>query len=236
MRCHFVVSAEIQRLEFADTLLQIVKGIDLDPVTKIGDIISSAQEKELLQIIRKVKLRESGFLSDGRKELLVELPLTGEILDLITPTDIKPGEPVVQRYCPCCGQPWPKGRPVPAGLNLLIKDEVKEEYTGIVFDCSSFLFKPVLFPRVINESGDIIYDLSFADRSQVVSCGLVNYLHGDDQLLVNERVGKKPLRVKVIKILNGNLVITNRDGKIVHGSKRNLDLLRQCRVSVIAGY
>lgn len=231
----FVVDQRTTVYDFATDLFEIISDINLDSRSKIEDIITSDQKEAVAKILKQAKVTEIGFLSDGTKDVLVEVPITGQILDILTPKDFEVGRPVVQRYCPFCGQPWPKDRSVPPGITLLIKDEIKETFTGIIIDCSSFDLKPVLFPRIVDESGHLIYGLSFANRSQVIESGLIIYLTADDQLLVNERIGNHPLRIKAKRVIGGDIIIADRDARKIHGSRANLDLLKKCRVAVISG-
>jgi len=230
----FAVSQKETSYDFSNPLFDIIEEIYLDSRSQVKDIINSREKAEILKILRKAKIKSIGFLTDGGREITVEVPIVGAILDLLTPHDIGIGQPVVQRYCPFCGQPWPKGRPVPSGISLLIKDEIKETFTGIVFDCSRMDLRPALFPRIINESGQLVYGLPFAARNYIIDSGLAAYLSGDDQLLVSDRIGNHPLRIKPLKVVGSDIIISDRDGRRVHGSEGNLDLLRQCRVVIIS--
>lgn len=231
----FVVDQKATNYDFTVDLFKVIRDINVDSKSRVSDIITSEEKDEIIGILRQPKIKKVTFLTDGTKEIVVEVPITGQILDLLTPKDVKVGQPVVKRYCPFCGQPWPEGRPVPPGITLLIKDEIKETFTGVIIDASSFDLRPVLLPRIIDESGHLIYGLPFADRSQVIGYGLLTYLSADDQLLVNERIGNHPLRIKAKGVTGGDIIISNRDARKVHGSKANLGLLKKCRVIVISG-
>ncbi|HIE06062.1 MAG TPA: hypothetical protein EYP58_04600 [bacterium (Candidatus Stahlbacteria)] len=196
-------------------------------------MVGSAQKRTIYKVLKGITPEEVGFLTDGRKEILYEVNLTGEIMAQLIPEFSPSLDLVVPRYCPCCSQPWPKGRPIPEGVTLIIKDEVKKTYSGIIIDASAFKFEPPLFLRIRDKSGHLIYSLSFAERDQVVMNGLVSYLAGDDHLLTHDRVGSRPLRIRALNFIDGDLVISDRDGRLMHGSKHNIELMRQCRVVVI---
>ncbi len=193
------------------------------------------REQKLLNILNEYRIVDQHYLTDGRIEYVYQLPLNNKIISLLLP-EIKPVKLIVPMLCPCCGQDWPQKKPVPEGLELVPKEIESTEYTGIIIDCRGFKIVPCLFPKISNELSEEVYSINFADLRYVIERGLVLYSTKD--LYNNQRVGYNPLRIKALSVTGlkpTNIKISSFDARRIHGSKKNLELIKECRVAIIFG-
>ena len=212
----------------------------VDHETKVSDKLKNSPEKEeeLNEFIRKNIRVDSHYLSDGTVEVSGEIPLNRNVRDLFISRPPGKGSPIVRIMCPLCGQPWPKGKAVPEGFENIINtaDPRDVDHSGLVIYVKDLLFLPCLAPRIINEDGRVIYDLSFADLSRVMHSGLMSYHGSGDDPEIRERAGKSPLTISAVGVAGMNrtdLVISIADSRLVHSSFHNLNLLSQCKVAVV---
>lgn len=128
------------------------------------------------------------------------------------------------------------GRQGPPGLELIPQQIESMEYTGVIIDCRGFKLTPCLFPKVYNDLSEEVYSINFANLNQVVDGGLVLYATKD--LYNNRRIGYSPLRIRAIGVVGENqtdIKISSFDARRIHGSKKNIELLKECRVAIIFG-
>jgi len=178
---------------------------------------------------------KQNYLTDGSIEYVYHLSLTNKIMAHLLPktSSVKL---VVPMLCPCCRQEWPDGKPVPQGLELVPKQIESTTYTGIVIDCRDFDLKPCLFPSIYNDMLEEVYSVSFADQNSIINRGLVLYTTRD--LYKNPRIGQNPLRIQAIDIIGKagtDIKISGPDARRIHGSKNNIELLKECRLAIIFG-
>ncbi len=193
------------------------------------------QESALDKLIFKSPRMSQNYLTDGSIEYASQLSLIPKILNLLMP-ETEPVKFVVPMLCPCCGQPWPKGRPIPDGLQLIPQEITSTNYTGIIIDARGLGVKPCLFPRIYNESMNEVHSVNFAEIHNIIENGVV--LYSRTELHNNSRIGNNPLRIEAIGVMGKNLSdikISSSDARLIHGSKNNLKLLKECRVAIIIG-
>lgn len=176
------------------------------------------------------------YLSDGSVSVEYSFPLTGPVLAQLLPKT-GGGKLLGRLACPCCGQPWPEGKEVPAGLKLVPYDNGSAPaYTGILIDCRGLGFKPALFPRVVNEHDQEVYGPGFVREKELAVQGMVGYYHSRVEAVAAERIGASPLVVRAIGVAGTNScdpVVSAYDAARIHGSKSNIELLAQCKVGFL---
>lgn len=223
------------RAEVAKNLKSELYILQYDENKNIGDFLNVNLNREtlLLQLLNESPVINQRYLTDGSVEYVTEFLLTGKIIALVLP-EIKPVKLVVPMLCPYCGQEWPKDRTVPSGLELIPKEIESSEYTGIIIDCRNLKFNPSLFPKIYNELSDEVYSINFADPRCVLDGGLCLFTTKD--LYNNSRIGYNPLRIQAMGVTGDkltNIKISSFDARRIHGSKKNLALLKECRVAII---
>jgi hypothetical protein len=232
-----IKSSDTDQANLASRLKNELYELTYDENQTVADFLkfSFDRETKLDALVSEYSIVEQHYLTDGSMEYQYQLPLTNKIMALLLP-ETKPVKLVVPMLCPCCGQDWPSGRPVPEGVELMPKQIESVEYTGIIIDCRGFNLVPCLFPKIYNDMQQEIYSVNFADLHQIVESGLVQYSTQD--LYNNPRTGYNPLRIRAVGIAGTkmtNIRISSFDARRIHGSRKNLQLLKECRVAIIFG-
>lgn len=119
-------------------------------------------------------------------------------------------------------------------------------YTGIIIDARGSLSvqgefvkkkgEPCFFPKIWDETMELLYERNMTDASVARSGGIVAYDFSDDESRYLDRVGNDPLRIKARKIYGMNPtdpVISRNDALKVLSVPENLALLRQGKVVIL---
>ncbi len=221
----------------SELLYQDLKGIFYDANQTISEFLQADYERQtkLLRIITQYQTVNRNYLTDGGIENVYRISLTDKIMALLIPPLVKV-RLSVPMLCPCCGQEWPQGKALPPGIELTPKEIDSGNYSGIIIDCRGLPLTPALFPVIYNEIGDEICSVNFADPNYVIEIGL--FMYATQEPYNNPRIGYNPLRVRAIGITGKNMTdikISSFDARRIHGSIKNLQLLKECRVAVIFG-
>lgn len=190
---------------------------------------------QISDLLSEYRIPKQNYLTDGSIEYVYHLPVTNKIMFFILPKT-SAVELVVPMLCPLCGQEWPEGKKIPPGVELIPRQIEKNTYTGIIIDCRGLNLKPCLFPKIYNDMMAEIYSVNFADQNFIIDQGLIKYSMQD--LNNDPRIGHNPLRIQATEVTGNaktDIKISGSDAQRIHGSKNNLDLLRECRIAVIFG-
>ena len=209
-----------------------------DETHTVGEYLQDHQDsKNRLQgMFLEYRSLTKSYLTDGTVEYVYHLPLKNLILATLIPK-ARPVKLTVPMLCPCCGQDWPVGKPIPDGTELIPKQIEPVEYSGIIIDCRNIGFSPCLFPRVADNAGNVIYSVNFAHSNAVIEEGLTLFTSKSTASIA--RTGKTPLRIKALGVTGDNktdIIISTADALRIHGSQNNIDLLKECRVVIIADF
>jgi len=227
-------------------LLESVKGIALSSETTVrnsmveNDVISTRVEGILKGF---TQIGEPKYLSDGSVEVTVEIPLSGALTDAILPQNFGGGQFMAtgQPLCPTCGQPWPAGKPVPPGVQLIQPSGTGMQasgvaYTGLIVIAKGLGVRPAMAPKILDESGKEIYGSKFVDRKWAVEMGMVGYDKDVNRARTNDRVTNNPLVVTAVKTSGPNkadVVLSAADAMAVHSAATNQNFLDKCKVMFI---
>lgn len=220
-----------------DLLKKEFNALQYDRDMLVSDFLQTNAQlsSQISSLLLDYRILKQNYLTDGSIEYVYHLTLRNKILARLLPktSSVKL---VVPMLCPCCGQEWPGGKAVPQGLELVPKQIESTMYTGIVIDCRGFNLKPCFFPKIYNEMTEEVYSVSFANQNSIIDRGLVLYTTRD--LLNNPRIGQHPLLIQAIDIIGEartDIKISGPDARRIHGSKNNIELLKECRLAIIFG-
>lgn len=244
---------ERARIAAEEALLRALRQLQLHASARISDAIENGallsakriaiRESELKSLAQTFTIIDTRSMSDMSVEVDVELPLTGELLNLVLPK--KTGELDLQLndtpLCPCCGQPWPEGRIVPEKIKLIMPEEgyTTERgtpFTGLIVDARTVALKAALMPRIVNESGDEIYGPGYVAREVAVEAGVVAYRKDLTTAVKDVRVGAAPLIVRAVNTAGAastDIVVSNIDAKLIHAAAKSQNFLNQCKVIIV---
>ncbi len=227
-------------------LLETIKGVVLTSETLVrnamveNDVIATKVEGILKGFSQ---VGEPKYLSDGSVEVTVEIPLTGALTDAILPGQFGGGQLMAagQPLCPTCGQPWPAGKPVPPGVNLIQSGAYGAQatggvFTGLLIDAKGLGVRPAMAPKILDENGNEIYGSKFVDRKWAVEMGMVGYDKDVNRARSNDRITNNPLIVKALKTTGPNkadIVVSAETAAAIHSAAANQNFLDKCKVMFI---
>lgn len=112
-------------------------------------------------------------------------------------------------------------------------------YTGLIIDAGGLGAGPAMLPKIISESGEILYGGADVSRDYVVKMGLIGYQDSSAKARRLKRVGKNPLVVRAKAVrgrYHADFVLSDADAaKVKAAVGTGHDFLRECRVAAIIG-
>ena len=198
-------------------IFEVVKGIRIDGTTVVGDY--AAENKVIISkiegIVKNAEVVKKEYFSDGTVEVTMEMNFKGGFAQLVLPGEIrslesiKPMSPVKNSY---------------------------SVFTGLVVDARGLGSKPVMSPKILDETGQEVYGSAFVSREYAVQQGMSGYSKDLTAAKSNQRVAGNPLTVKGLRIEgNGHsdIVISNADASRLRSASENLSFMRKCRVIIV---
>lgn len=115
--------------------------------------------------------------------------------------------------------------------------EEPEVYSGgLIIDASGLTLMPAMYPRVVDETGRNIYNVTFANESVVIEHGTVHYRNTISKAKELPDIGSNPLIIKAVGVegtLSADLVITAEDGDKVFQFNEESGCLKKAAVVFI---
>lgn len=225
-------------------LLETVKGINISSETTVRNAMV---ENDVIQtrvqgIVRGYTIVDTRYLSDQSIEVEVEVSMSG-ILDALLPQSFGGGQLLAARpVCPTCGQPWPQGKPVPPGVQLVNPGVGSQAgttggvFTGLVVDTKGLGVMPAMAPKVVDENGNEVYGSKYVSREWAVKQGMVGYDKDVNSARNNQRVTNNPLIIKALRATGSNktdVIVANADAQRIHAAAQHQNFLDNCRVMFV---
>ena len=129
---------------------------------------------------------------------------------------------------------------------LPIETVASRPYTGIVIDARGVLSvqgefveskaEPCFFPKIWDETMDLIYERNMMDAELAKVQGIVTYSWSDDETLYRDIVGLDPMHISARKVYGANRtdpVISRQDALRILSVPENLALLREGKVVIL---
>lgn len=191
-------------------LLETIKGVRIDSETTVVNAMTQSDviQSRVQGFVRGAKVVDKKYFDDGGVEVIIEMPITGELADILLPAT--------------------GGQSVPSAGSPI--------YTGLIIDTKGLELHPAMSPKVIDEEGREVYGSAYVSREFAIQQGIVGYGKDVEVARQNERVANNPIIVKGIKTEgsgNSNVVISSSDATMLRDSSRNLSFLSQCRVMFV---
>ena len=208
---------EDAKLDARLKIFEVVKVISIDGTTVVGDyaaennvIISKIEGK-----VKNAEVVKKEYFSDGTVEVTMEMTFKGGFAQLVLPREIRPLESI---------------KPMAPVKNS------SSVFTGLVVDAKGLGSKPVMSPKILDETGQEVYGSAFVSREYAVQQGMSGYSKDLTAAKNNQRVAGNPLTVKGLRIEgNGHsdIVISNADASRLRSASENLSFMRKCRVVIV---
>ena len=208
---------EDAKLDARLKIFEVVKGIRIDGTTVVGDY--AAENNVIISkiegIVKNAEVVKKEYFSDGTVEVTMEMNFKGGFAQLVLPREIRPLESI---------------KPMAPVKNS------SSVFTGLVVDAKGLGSKPVMSPKILDETGQEVYGSAFVSREYAVQQGMSGYSKDLTAAKNNQRVAGNPLTVKGLRIEgNGHsdIVISNADASRLRSASENLSFMRKCRVVIV---
>ncbi|MEO1171606.1 MAG: hypothetical protein AAFX94_06090 [Myxococcota bacterium] len=175
------------KLDALRNIVEAVKGVRVSGSQSAGDAMASSGtvESKVEGIVRKFKVLDTKYYSDGGVDVIVQVNIDGVL---------------TQTLVPDAGKTSPKA---PSSGDV----------TGVIVNATGVDLTPAIAPEIKDESGKRLYHAGAVDEKAVLKHGIISYNKSLDKAMKDSRVGSKPLVVKAVKSAEGsNLVISVADG------------------------
>lgn len=130
----------------------------------------------------------------------------------------------------------PAPLPVPTSTVVTASPADKTVYTGLIIDATGMGANPAMLPKIVSESGQVIFGTGEIDRNYVVKHGLMGYQRSLEKAKVLDRVGGNPLVVSPLSIRGSNhtdFVVSQSDADRIRMAASRQNFLSQCRVVAV---
>ncbi len=164
---------EDAKLDARLKIFEVVKGIRIDGTTVVGDY--AAENNVIISkiegIVKNAKVVKKEYFSDGTVEVTMEMNFKGGFAQLVLPREIRPLESI---------------KPMAPVKNS------SSVFTGLVVDARGLGSKPVMSPKILDETGQEVYGSAFVSREYAVQQGMSGYSKDLTAAKNNQRVAGNP--------------------------------------------
>ena len=127
---------------------------------------------------------------------------------------------------------------VPSSVELAVSSTTKKalNYTGLIINTKGFDAKPAMYPRILDESGESVYDVASANPNATIEEGLTGYRKSIDAAKQVARIGNNPLIIKAQKIngkYNADIIVSDSDAQKIFQADSKGGILGEAKVVVV---
>jgi hypothetical protein len=193
-------------------LLEAIGQLRLDAGRTVDSLLQGAPDKRqtLEELVAAAEVLQTRYLPHGAVESTVQVALFGRLTALL----------------------WPEtASAAPSGA-----EATSAVYTGLVIDARGLALQPALFPRILDEDGQVLYAPAYVQADVVGQRGYVAYVSALNSPQVEARVGKNPLLLRARRVAGParvDVVMHRADVPQLQLAAIRL-LLAQCRVVIVA--
>lgn len=209
-------------------LLEITKGVQVNSATAIKDftVASDVVDKQIDGLVRNAEVADYQYISDGRAEVKLRIPLYGNLAKIIMPLAMAK---------PSAANPLTEAAPAPA-VKALESPSATIVYTGIIIDARGIQARPAMSPRIFDEDGKKVYSLANVDIEYAIKNGMSGYVRDLTAAQTNQRIGANPITVKAVRTSGpgkSDIIIGNVDAQKVRSTAESASFLKQCKVMIV---
>jgi hypothetical protein len=109
-------------------------------------------------------------------------------------------------------------------------------YTGLIIDASGMGANPAMLPKIVSETGQVLFGTGKIDRNYAIKHGLMGYERNLEKAKVLDRVGGNPLVVSPLSVQGRNhtdFLVSQQDAERIREAAARQDFLSQCRVVAV---
>ena len=215
-------------------LIEIVNGVNVTSETTVSgamfDDVIKTQVQGAIRGARRVG--EPKYLSDTSVEVTYEVKMA-DISRVLLPMAEK--APTLKFEDVTVGAAATPGASVDQGSNA-DSGPTSGGVTGIIIDGKGLGLRPAMSPRIVNQSGSVVYGPGQYSRDYAASNGVVGYAKSIEQAKADPRVQGNPLVIRGSSVSGSSaadLVVSNVDAGKIARADGSAGLLGNCRVMFV---
>lgn len=209
------------KLDALRKALESIKGIKIKAGETVGQKMEAKDgiRSSIEGVIRGFIEKEVRYYSDGGVQRDLVIPIKGEVTKVIMEDEV-PAAPKAPAKTP---EPVKKAEPVaPAAKN-----------TGLVVVAKGFKVIPVLAPKIIDEDGKDVYDVTMVTEGNFDN-GIASYQKDLEKAKTDKKVAAIPMVVNALKSPNSvDLIVSNADAAKIRQVAKAQPFLSQGRVIIV---
>jgi hypothetical protein len=201
----------VAKLDALRNILEAVKGLKVSSdVTIENQIVTNEKMRTKIEgVARGFKVIRTKYYSDGGVDLVVQMPLDGALATSVLSPGAKSGE-------------------------ISVAGEARN--TGLIIDARGMKAIPALGPKVLDESGRLVYGAEVVEQASLESNGVAGYFKDLEAAKTSKRTGATPLVLKALKLAQGSktdVVLSTADADKLRDPNSNLKFLTEGRVIIV---
>jgi hypothetical protein len=201
----------VAKLDALRNIMETLKGVRIDSeVTVESEMVTNSKMRTKVQgVARHFKVLKTKYYSDGGVDLIVQMSLDGQLASTLVESGSKTAD-------------------------LPQKGDAK--HSGLIINAKGLKVMPALAPKILDESGKVIYSAEFLATASLEERGVAAYFKALDAAKKSKRVGANPLVVKALKVAKDgktNVVLSNADAEKLKDPETNLKYLAEGRVILV---
>jgi len=206
--------------------LEAIKGVKIRAGQTVGDKMAknNAIAAGVEGVVKGFIVKETRYYSDGGVQRDLVIPLDGILTQAILGDELK-------KTAAPAGGAEKKSEAAPApGPAAPAEERVAEaKNTGLVVIARGFKIVPVLAPKIIDQDGKDVYDVTMVEET--AENGIAAYMKDENAAKGDRRVTDNPLIVKALNTPNSvDLVVSNADAAKI---RQAADVLAKGRVVIV---
>jgi len=215
-------------------LIEIVNGVNVTSETTVsGAMFDDVIKTQVQGAIRGARrIGEPKYLSDTSVEVTYEVKMA-DISRVLLPMADK--APTLTFEDVSVGGAATPGASSDQGSNAN-SGPTSGGVTGIIIDGKGLGLRPAMSPRIMNQSGSVVYGPGQYSRDYAASNGVVGYAKSLEQAKADPRVQGNPLVIRGSSVSGSSaadLVVSNVDAGKIARADGSAGLLGNCRVMFV---
>jgi hypothetical protein len=201
----------VAKMDALRNILETLKGVRINAeITVENEMVTNSKMRTKVQgVARRFKVLKTKYYSDGGVDLIVQMSLDGQLASTLVESGGK-------------------------AADLPQKGDAK--HSGLIINAKGLKMMPALAPKILDESGKVIYSADFLAKQNLEERGVAAYFKAMDAAKKSKRVGANPLVLKALKLSKGaktDVVLSNADAEKLKDPDTNLKYLAEGRVILV---
>ena len=200
----------VAKMDALRNILETLKGVRVssDVTVKNEMITSSKMRAQIEGVARRFKVLKTKYYSDGGVDLIVQMSLDGNLASTL----LESGNKV-----------------------STVSAAGAAKNTGLIIDARGMKLLPALSPKILDESGKVLYSTEHVEATALEKNGVVGYFRDLEVAKKSKRIGSSPLIIKALKLgaSKTDLVISSKDAGKFGDPNLNFKFLTEGRVAFV---